>query len=283
MRKVIINADDFGLCSSVNAAIVACYQAGNLTSTTCMVNMPGTVEAAQLAAANPGLAIGLHFCLTEGKPLTSSPSLTAANGEFYDRGTLMRRIVRGQVKTQEIAAEFAAQLAKLRSLGIAPTHTDSHQHTHMNPFVFRAILPHIRQQKLPVRLATPPQLSTSLLFTRPARYAKQWVLQQMSNLFRKQLSVATNDCLVSVHQLPAAVVPTADTFRQLVATAPDDCVVELMVHPYIMGPDVAALYPHDAASREPFFAKCVQEFEVLRQAPVFKDDAQVQLTTFQSY
>ena len=49
MKKLIVNADDFGLCTSVNKAIIECHLAGNINSTTLMANMPGTEEAVELS------------------------------------------------------------------------------------------------------------------------------------------------------------------------------------------------------------------------------------------
>ena len=48
MKKLIINADDFGYSSGVNAGIMKAYQEGVLTSTTLMGNMPGAKEAVRL-------------------------------------------------------------------------------------------------------------------------------------------------------------------------------------------------------------------------------------------
>ena len=79
MQKLIVNADDFGLCSSVNKAIIDCHLAGNINSTTLMVNMPGSIEAVELAKQHPKLGIGLHF-----SPRKSS--ISRQEGEFYDWG-----------------------------------------------------------------------------------------------------------------------------------------------------------------------------------------------------
>ena len=279
MRRVIINADDFGLCGPVNQAIIDTYLAGNLTSTTFMVNMPGTLEAARLAAQHPGLAIGLHFCLTEGRPLTAAASLVDATGAFLARGPLLRKLLRGQVKAAEIAAEFEAQLLRLKELGIQPTHTDSHQHVHMNPGVFQAILPLLQAHKLPVRLAVPATPDATLLFRRPIKFLKQTVLYRASQRFRRQLNTATNDLLVSIHDLDLAPAElTADTLRALVTEAPASAsIIELMVHPYLPGKDLNDLYPTDVADRQPFFNKCYAEHRLLTGDRLFNTDL---LTTY---
>lgn len=279
MRRIIINADDFGLCAPVNQAIIESYQAGNLTSTTFMVNMPGTLEAATLAARHPGLAIGLHFCLTEGRPLTAAKSLVDEAGNFLARGPLLRKLLRGQVKVVEITGEFEAQLLRLKELGIQPTHTDSHQHVHMNPGVFGAMLPLLQAHKLPVRLAVPVAPDAALLLRRPIKFLKQTVLYRASQRFRRQLNVATNDLLVSIHDLdmPSASL-TADTLRALVSEAPASAaVIELMVHPYLPGKSLDALYPTDLIDRQPFFEKCYAEQRLLTGARLFNPEL---LTTY---
>ena len=48
MTTIYINADDFGLGTSVNKAIVECFNSGIINSTTLMANMPGFDEAIEL-------------------------------------------------------------------------------------------------------------------------------------------------------------------------------------------------------------------------------------------
>ena len=71
MKKLIINADDFGLNTSVNHAIIESFEKGLINSTTLMANMPGFEEAIELAHKNNIIdKIGIHLCLTEGEPIT---------------------------------------------------------------------------------------------------------------------------------------------------------------------------------------------------------------------
>jgi len=281
LARVILNADDFGLCAPVNAAIIAAHRAGNLSSTTCMVNMPGTAEAAALAAAHPALAIGLHFCLTEGRPLTGTSALTDAEGGFLPRGSLLRQLLLGRVPAKAIRAEFEAQLARLRALGMRPTHTDSHQHIHMNPVVFRALLPVLRAERLPARLAEPARPPLRLLRSWPQRFLSQTILYRASRRYRPQLNTPTNARLVSVHDLraPAAALDAA-ALRALVGDEPAGSVVELMVHPYLPGPALDALYPNDLAARQPFFEKCYAEHRILSGPPLFAPET---LTTYAEF
>ena len=133
MQKLIVNADDFGLCSSVNKAIIDCHLAGNINSATLMVNMPGSIEAVELAKQHPKLGIGLHFCITEGLALTGTSSITNDKGEFYDWGNLNKRILKGKVKKRYIEEELKAQFDFLKNDNISATHGLTSAH----PYIFQ--------------------------------------------------------------------------------------------------------------------------------------------------
>ncbi|MDO8736697.1 MAG: ChbG/HpnK family deacetylase [Thermoleophilia bacterium] len=136
MRRLIVNADDFGLTSGVNRAVVECYQRGVVTSATLMVNGRAAVEAALLAADNPGLGIGLHLNLTSGPPLMppeSVPSLVSGDGVFPGLKAALWRLTSGSARTHELEDEITAQIDRLIKLGIRPTHIDSHHHLHAHP------------------------------------------------------------------------------------------------------------------------------------------------------
>lgn len=136
MKRLIVNADDFGLTSGVNRAIVECYQRGVVTSATLMVNGGAAVEAALLAADNPGLGVGLHLNLTSGPPLMpadSVPSLVGDDGDFPGLKAALWRLTTGKARAHELEDEITAQIDRLIKLGIRPTHVDSHHHLHAHP------------------------------------------------------------------------------------------------------------------------------------------------------
>lgn len=85
MKQLIINADDFGLSPGVNQGIVEAYQAGGISNTTLMVNMPGFTDAVRLASLHPEMGVGLHFNLTYGRPVSDVrlvPSLVQRTAAF---------------------------------------------------------------------------------------------------------------------------------------------------------------------------------------------------------
>ncbi|MGZ4855597.1 MAG: carbohydrate deacetylase [Candidatus Angelobacter sp.] len=142
MRRLIVNADDFGLTAGVNRAIADGNRAGVVTSATLMANAQASEAAIDLARAQPSLKTGCHVVLIDGVPLTENlPSLT--NGSPRFRTSLKQfaiAAVRKQIATEEIRREVEAQIRKIQSRGITLTHVDSHKHTHMFPHVLRPVL-----------------------------------------------------------------------------------------------------------------------------------------------
>jgi hopanoid biosynthesis associated protein HpnK len=142
VRRLIVNADDFGLTSGVNRAIVEGNRSGVVTSATLMANAKATDSAIDLAKAQPSLKTGCHVVLIDGVPLTANlPSLTDGSSRF--RSSLKQfalAAVRGQIAAEEIQREVEAQIRKIQSRGITLTHVDSHKHTHMFPHVLRPLL-----------------------------------------------------------------------------------------------------------------------------------------------
>ena len=124
MKFLITNADDFGYTRDVNEGIIHAHRAGILTATTLMATGAAFDHAVTLALANPSLDVGVHLVLTgaEGFPPTV--------------GRLIREIARGRIRIYD---ELAAQVRKVQSAGLRPTHLDTHKHTHLLPPVLSAV------------------------------------------------------------------------------------------------------------------------------------------------
>ena len=282
VRRLIVNADDFGLTTSVSEGVIDAFRNKQVSSTTLLVNTPGTEEAVGLAEQNPGPGVGLHFNLTEGRPLTSAESLTDENGQFWSRGQLLRKILTRAVSPADITSEFIAQLDRAEDLGITPTHIDSHQHVHMAPAVFAPMFPVLHDRVRRLRLVMPPRMSLTRLsdFT-PSVSFKNGVLRRSATRIRKTFGGLTNDRFVSLHLLPRRATWTADEYRSLALSGPASSVTEMMVHPYAPGNDLTSLYrhhPNQAAINE-FLTKCHLEHQILAGSPVF-DPTKFQLISF---
>lgn len=145
MKRLIINADDFGLTPGVNQAIAECHRAGTVTSTTLMANSAAFDGAVQVTRQNAKLGVGCHVMLVDGGPLSAVSDVNSLLGPgtntFRDgMPGFALRALRSRFHHDEIAAEANAQMRKIQSAGISLTHFDSHKHTHMFPSVLRGIL-----------------------------------------------------------------------------------------------------------------------------------------------
>jgi chitin disaccharide deacetylase len=142
VRRLIVNADDFGLTSGVNRAIIEGNRSGIVTSATLMANARATDAAIDLAKAQPSLKIGCHVVLIDGLPLTANlPTLT--NGAPRFRSSLKQFAIAAvlkQIAAEEVQREVEAQIRNIQSRGITLTHLDSHKHTHMFPHILRPLL-----------------------------------------------------------------------------------------------------------------------------------------------
>src|SRR5262245_49085000 len=126
-KRLIINADDYGLSRGITEGILLTHRKGLLTSASLMVNQPATEYAVRKAPEAPQLGIGIHLNLTEGKPVLPKervPTLVNPAGEFPGPAEMGRRLLRWRASTAEIEAEFRAQIRLMKSLGLVPTHAD---------------------------------------------------------------------------------------------------------------------------------------------------------------
>jgi predicted glycoside hydrolase/deacetylase ChbG (UPF0249 family) len=137
---VIVHADDFGETVEITEGICLAIAAGVVTSTSVMVNMPGTAQALRRM---PQLArqasFGLHLNLCEGRPLTRGVTLMDANGEFLRKRALAVRAFTGRLSLPELEAEVAAQIGMLSDTGVRVSHLDGHKHLHQLPIVCAAV------------------------------------------------------------------------------------------------------------------------------------------------
>ena len=153
MRRLIINADDFGLTEGVNRAIVEGHRDGAITSATLMANGRAFGHAVSELKSLPPLtshrlSVGCHVVLIDGLPVLppeTVPSLLAANlpeaSQFRSRlASFARAALLGRLQPDEAAAEAVAQIMKIQNAGVTVSHIDSHKHTHMFPKILRPLL-----------------------------------------------------------------------------------------------------------------------------------------------
>jgi predicted glycoside hydrolase/deacetylase ChbG (UPF0249 family) len=131
LKKLIVNADDFGFTRDVNSGIVEAHRRGILTATTLMANGAAFDDAVRQSRENPELDIGCHLVLVGGR------SLMDGSRAFPPTvAQLIQAILRRELRPYD---ELRAQVARIVEAGIRPTHLDTHKHTHLFPPVLDAV------------------------------------------------------------------------------------------------------------------------------------------------
>jgi hopanoid biosynthesis associated protein HpnK len=262
VRRLIINADDFGLTAGVNRAIVEAHERGVVTSATLMANGQAFDEAVVLARSRPRLGVGCHVVLVDGVPLSDTthvhslldPGSRIAGKPCFREGISKFAVLAllGRLDADEIETEAAAQIGRLQSSGIAVTHLDSHKHTHMFPQVFRPLL---RAAKAcGVRAIRNPfeRIRGSQLATRPSlwrRWSEAGILRSLAKGFReavRQAGMITPDGTFAIVATGAL---DDRLLRQLVNNLPDGT-WELVCHPGYNDVDLQSIRTRLRESRE---------------------------------
>ena len=137
MDKIVINADDFGLNESCTKAICKAFCEGLITDTTMIANGTAFVESVKcIQRFGFQNKIGIHFNLTEGKPLTrtiASMQTFSENGVFHGKINRVKRL--SKAEKYAVYEELSAQIEKLEKMGVEITHADSHHHIHTSIFI----------------------------------------------------------------------------------------------------------------------------------------------------
>lgn len=140
LRKLIVNADDFGFTRDVNEGILHAHEHGIVRSASLLATGPAFQHAVELARATPSLDVGAHLALVglpsalDGRPLPSTPF------------ALLRAMASHRL---DIHAELAAQMDRIVRAGIQPSHINTHKHTHLFPAVLKAVTRLARQYGVP--------------------------------------------------------------------------------------------------------------------------------------
>jgi len=135
-KRLIVNADDFGMSRGITDAVVLAHRYGYLTSASLMVNMPASEYAVERLAKLPRLGVGVHLNLCAGKPILPTSkvrTLIGADGNFCAPKAMIRKLWLWQVSVREIELEFRAQIRWAKDHDVTPTHADSHHHMHLYP------------------------------------------------------------------------------------------------------------------------------------------------------
>jgi hopanoid biosynthesis associated protein HpnK len=250
MKELIVNADDFGLSSGVNSAVVKAWQDGILTGASLMVGGRGFEEAVSMARENPGLQVGLHLTLVQGRsvlPAHSIPGLADYLGDFpldpVRAG--MRYFFRSSIRG-ELVREIEAQIIRFRETGIPLSHIDGHLNIHMHPTVFD-----ILSELMPKHGIASFRLTREKLSEDPARGEKRKLGRKVDAFIFNRLAQRCAPVLASLGMFHAGQVKgllnsgrmTEHYLLKLLDTLQDG-VTEIYLHPGCL-PDaeISALMP----------------------------------------
>jgi predicted glycoside hydrolase/deacetylase ChbG (UPF0249 family) len=226
-RRLIVNADDYGLSRGVTTGIIEAAESGVVTSASMIVNLPAFNDAAARAGSRPSLSLGLHLNLTTGKPLTAALSLTRRKtGLFYPLPVLVARASLGRIDSSDVTRECAAQLDRMAEVGIAPTHLDSHRHVHAHPALWPAVIEAASSRGISnVRVPTEPMWANS----------RDWkaALKKAGLLVCSRASRARGECTGTDHFFGISLQGGRSFGARLFALIPrlPEGTTELMTHP----------------------------------------------------
>lgn len=262
MRRLIVNADDFGFTVGVNRAIVEAHTRGIVTSSTLMANGCAFEDAVELAKTIPSLGIGCHVVLIDGEPVLDGeklPTLTTTRNHAHEFRNGLKsfaaRALVGNFNAAAIEAEAAAQIGKIQSAGIVVSHVDTHKHTHLFPAVLRPLLRAARAcgvQAIRNPFGPRRPLRSADLLARPSlwtRYAEVKVLRALAGKFRHAVSeegFITPDGTLGVVVTGAL---NEQLFRSIAAIVPDGT-WEFVCHPGYNDADLKSANTRLRESRE---------------------------------
>ncbi len=239
-RQIIINADDFGLCQSVNKAVAQAHTDGVLTSATVMANMPAAREAIDIAKKLPNLGVGVHLNIFEGHALSTDKlvhCLLDSKGQFALSPSKLALLSLGTSTIKNaVRIEFAAQIQWAIDNGLRPTHIDSHKHIHSFPVIFPMVCELAGQFGISaIRFTYEPGKVCQTPWPLPGKGGRKraWLIRHMARINRLQNSsfLKTKAVLGIAHTGKVDV----DFFKAVTLYNSTE-IVEVMTHPgYIDG------------------------------------------------
>ena len=250
MKGLIITADDFGAATEVNEAVEIGHRDGVLTAASLMVAAPGCADAVARARRLPGLRVGLHLVLVEGRPAlprSALPDLVTADGLFRTDMAAMGAdiLFRPKVRAQ-LAAEIEAQFAAFAATGLLLDHANTHKHYHLHPTIAGLMLRIGKRYGLKASRAPVEPRAVLAALEPAAAPSRAWVTEPWARLMRaryRRAGVAVPD---QVFGLAWSGAMSADRVEGLVQRLPSG-LSELYLHPATRGGFEGAARGYDYA------------------------------------
>jgi hopanoid biosynthesis associated protein HpnK len=175
-RQIIITSDDFGLSVGVNKAVEKAWKEGLLTCASIMPGGAAFADAVKIARRNPGLQIGLHLTLVQGRsvlPHAQIPGLVNEAGCFGDNPVAAgMRYFFDKGLYKPILKEIEAQIQRVVDAGLPLSHLDGHLNIHLHPTVFAFLTELMPRYGITSFRLSRERLSHNLLFDTERRLGK---------------------------------------------------------------------------------------------------------------
>jgi hopanoid biosynthesis associated protein HpnK len=246
LKRLIITADDFGCAGAVNAAVEEGHRAGVLTAASLMVAGPALTDAVERARRMPGLGVGLHLVLVEGRPAlppSAVPDLVTADGLFRtDMAAMGADIFFRPSVRRQVAAEIEAQFEAFARTGLSLDHVNAHKHYHLHPTIGALLLRIGRRYGLKASRA-PIEPRAALAAVDGSKAASAWLTGPWARLLRARYRRAGVEMADQVYGLAWSGAMTERRLSGLIARL-DEGVTEIYLHPATEGgfPAAAAGY-----------------------------------------
>ncbi len=210
MKRLIVSADDFGLSPEVNAGIIRAHRDGILGGASLMVAEQSAKPAAELAAQNPALDVGLHAVVCKGRSVLDAAQLhgaVTASGQFIENPVLagMRyffdRSMRAKM-TDELRAQVERHLELIGYLN----HIDGHLNFHVHPLFADILIDLAVEYKVPCIRLPRERVMTTLRLRRdhPTRkLVESAIFRTLSRRTRRMMAergLRSTDALFGLHQ-----------------------------------------------------------------------------------
>lgn len=121
MQRIIVTADDYGMCNEVDRAIDAGIENGFITTTNVMLNMKTLSDAADLRTRYPSLSAGIHWNVTTGKQISDPKTISSPvdeNGAFWPIGTFKKKYHKGEIFSADLEKALEAQYSLFEKVAL---------------------------------------------------------------------------------------------------------------------------------------------------------------------
>lgn len=152
-RRVTFTADDFGSSPSLNQAVALAHRCGLLGNASLMPGAPAASEALVLAQNFPGLCLGVHLTLIQGRavlPPRALPRLVDSEGRFpHDPVRTGWRYFFDTGLIPDIRRELRAQIEAVLTAGVRVWHINGHLNLHLHPRLVPLVVDLAREYRIP--------------------------------------------------------------------------------------------------------------------------------------